>query len=61
MVLNRNPDSVFAENEQAAFHPRTYCSPALILRNDPLLQGRLFSYTDTQISRWAGQLPRNSD
>ncbi len=50
MVLNRNPDNFFAENEQAAFHPG-HIVPGLDFTNDPLLQGRLFSYTDTQISR----------
>ncbi|WP_436892528.1 catalase HPII [Siccibacter turicensis] len=53
MVLNRNPDNFFAENEQAAFHPG-HIVPGLDFSNDPLLQGRLFSYTDTQISRLGG-------
>ncbi|MBT1712865.1 catalase HPII [Enterobacter dykesii] len=53
MVLNRNPDNFFAENEQAAFHPG-HIVPGLDFTNDPLLQGRLFSYTDTQISRLGG-------
>ncbi len=53
MTLNRNPDSFFAENEQAAFHPG-HIVPGLDFSNDPLLQGRLFSYTDTQISRLGG-------
>ncbi|XTZ36788.1 catalase HPII [Salmonella enterica] len=53
MVLNRNPDNFFAENEQVAFHPG-HIVPGLDFTNDPLLQGRLFSYTDTQISRLGG-------
>ncbi len=50
MVLNRNPDSYFAETEQVAFHPG-HLVPGLDFSNDPLLQGRLFSYTDTQLTR----------
>ncbi|EIN7020451.1 catalase, partial [Salmonella enterica subsp. enterica serovar Bovismorbificans] len=50
---NRNPDNFFAENEQAAFHPG-HIVPGIDFTNDPLLQGRLFSYTDTQISRLGG-------
>ncbi|MCA1626354.1 MAG: catalase [Acidobacteria bacterium] len=50
MVLNRNPDNFFAETEQAAFHPG-HIVPGIDFTNDPLLQGRLFSYTDTQLSR----------
>ncbi|WP_037040889.1 catalase HPII [Rahnella aquatilis] len=53
MVLNRNPDNFFAETEQAAFHPG-HIVPGIDFTNDPLLQGRLFSYTDTQISRLGG-------
>ncbi|WP_293798144.1 catalase HPII [uncultured Pantoea sp.] len=53
MVLNRNPDNFFAETEQVAFHPG-HIVPGLDFSNDPLLQGRLFSYTDTQISRLGG-------
>ena len=53
MVLNRNPDNFFAENEQAAFHPG-HIVPGIDFSDDPLLQGRLFSYTDTQISRLGG-------
>lgn len=53
MTLNRNPDNFFAENEQVAFHPG-HIVPGLDFSNDPLLQGRLFSYTDTQISRLGG-------
>ncbi|WP_426063926.1 catalase [Flavobacterium sp. DSP2-3-1] len=50
MVLNRNPDNFFAETEQVAFHP-AHIVPGIDFTNDPLLQGRLFSYTDTQLSR----------
>lgn len=50
MVLDRNPDNFFAETEQVAFHP-AHLVPGIDLTNDPLLQGRLFSYTDTQLSR----------
>ncbi len=53
MVLNRNPDNFFAETEQVAFHP-AHIVPGIDFTNDPLLQGRLFSYTDTQISRLGG-------
>lgn len=50
MTLNRNPDNFFAETEQVAFHPG-HIVPGIDFTNDPLLQGRLFSYTDTQLSR----------
>ena len=50
MVLNRNPDNFFAETEQVAFHPG-HIVPGIDFTNDPLLQGRLFSYLDTQLSR----------
>jgi catalase len=50
MVLNQNPDNFFAETEQIAFHPG-HVVPGIDFTNDPLLQGRLFSYTDTQLSR----------
>jgi len=50
MVLNRNPENFFAETEQIAFHPGHVVS-GIDFSNDPLLQGRLFSYTDTQLSR----------
>ncbi|MCM4157332.1 catalase [Gramella sp. AN32] len=50
MTLNRNPDNFFAETEQVAFHPG-HLVPGIDFSNDPLLQGRLFSYTDTQLSR----------
>ena len=50
MVLNRNPDNFFAETEQVAFLPSNVV-PGIDFTNDPLLQGRLFSYLDTQKSR----------
>ena len=50
MVLTRNPDNFFAETEQAAFLP-TNMPPGIDVSEDPLLQGRLFSYQDTQLSR----------
>ncbi|WP_347216247.1 catalase [Chryseobacterium sp.] len=50
LTLNRNPDNFFAETEQIAFHPG-HIIPGIDFSNDPLLQGRLFSYTDTQLSR----------
>jgi catalase len=53
MVLDRNPVNFFAKTEQAAFHPG-HVVPGIDFTNDPLLQGRLFSYTDTQISRLGG-------
>ena len=62
MVLNRNPDNFFAETEQVAFHPG-HIVPGIDFSNDPLLQGRLFSYTDTQLIRLGGpnfhQIPIN--
>ncbi|SDX19517.1 catalase HPII [Nitrosomonas communis] len=53
MTLNRNPDNFFAETEQIAFHPG-HIVPGIDFTNDPLLQGRLFSYLDTQLSRLGG-------
>jgi catalase len=53
MTLNRNPDNFFAETEQVAFHPGHIVS-GIDFSDDPLLQGRLFSYTDTQLSRLGG-------
>ena len=50
MTLNRNPDNHFAENEQVAFCPSNV-PPGIDFSDDPLLQGRLFSYLDTQKSR----------
>jgi catalase len=53
MTLNRNPDNFFAETEQVAFHIGNVID-GIDLTNDPLLQGRLFSYLDTQLSRLGG-------
>lgn len=53
MTLNRNVDNFFAETEQVAFHPG-HLVPGIDFSNDPLLQGRLFSYTDTQLIRLGG-------
>lgn len=53
MTLNRNPDNFFAETEQVAFHVG-HIVPGIDFTNDPLLQGRLFSYTDTQLIRLGG-------
>ncbi|CDQ11815.1 Catalase C [Acidithiobacillus ferrivorans] len=63
MVLDRWPNNFFAETEQVA-----YCLsnivPGIDFSNDPLLQGRLFSYLDTQISRLGSpnfnQIPVNA-
>lgn len=63
LVLNRNPDNFFAETEQVAFLPSNVV-PGIDFSNDPLLQGRLFSYQDTQLSRLGGpnfhQIPVNA-
>lgn len=53
MTLNRNPDNFFAETEQVAYHIGHVVS-GIDFTNDPLLQGRLFSYTDTQLLRLGG-------
>jgi catalase len=53
LTLNRNPDNFFAETEQVAFHVG-HVVPGIDFTNDPLLQGRLFSYTDTQLLRLGG-------
>src|SRR6186713_2257666 len=53
MTLNRNPDNFFAETEQVAFHVGNIV-PGIDFTNDPLMQGRLFSYTDTQLIRLGG-------
>ncbi|MCZ2402741.1 catalase [Paenarthrobacter sp. Z7-10] len=62
MTLNANPTNFFAETEQVAFHPG-HLVPGIDVTNDPLLQVRLFSYLDTQISRLGGpnfaQIPIN--
>ncbi len=63
MVLDRNPTNFFAETEQVAFHPG-HLVPGIDFSDDPLLQGRLFSYLDTQLSRLGGpnfhQIPVNA-
>ncbi len=63
MVLNRNPDNFFAENEQVAFCT-AHIVPGIDFTNDPLLAGRIHSYVDTQISRLGGpnfhELPINA-
>ena len=53
LTLNRNPDNFFAETEQVAFHVG-HIVPGIDFTNDPLLQGRLFSYLDTQLKRLGG-------
>jgi catalase len=62
MKLDRNPDNFFEENESVAFSPMRIV-PGMDFSNDPLLQGRLFSYLDTQVHRLGGpnfqQLPVN--
>ena len=63
MVLNKYPDNFFAETEQVAFCPGNLI-PGIEFSNDPLLQGRLFSYLDTQLSRLGSpnshQIPVNA-
>ncbi|GAB1693529.1 catalase [Krasilnikovia sp. M28-CT-15] len=62
LVLNRTPTNFFAETEQVAFHLGNL-PPGIDITNDPLLQGRLFSYVDTQLTRLGGpnfaQIPIN--
>jgi catalase len=62
LVLNRNPENFFAEVEQVAFHPG-HLVPGIEFTSDPLLQGRLLSYTGSQIARLGGpnygELPIN--
>lgn len=53
MVLNRNVDNFHSETEQVAFLPSNLV-PGIEFTNDPLLQGRLFSYQDTQLTRLGG-------
>jgi catalase len=63
MVLDRYPDNFFAETEQVAYCPANIV-PGIDFTNDPLLQGRLFSYLDTQLKRLGStnfhQLPINA-
>ena len=60
LTLNRNPTNYFAETEQVAFHTGNLV-PGIEVTNDPLMQARLFSYLDTQLTRLGGpnftQLP----
>lgn len=61
MTLNRNPDNFFAEVEQSAFSPSALV-PGIEPSEDKLLQGRLFSYPDTQRYRLGAnylQIPIN--
>ena len=62
LVLNRNPENFFAETEQIAFHSGNFVT-GIEPSDDPLLQGRLFSYVDTQLIRLGGpnfaQIPIN--
>ncbi|MEX0790823.1 MAG: catalase, partial [Actinomycetota bacterium] len=62
MVLDTNPTNFFAETEQVAFHPG-HLVPGIGATDDPLFQGRLFSYLDTQLTRLGGpnfsQIPVN--
>ena len=53
LVLHRNPDNFFAETEQVAFCVNNLV-PGIDVTNDPLMQARLFSYLDTQITRLGG-------
>jgi catalase len=63
MILDRNPDNFLAETEQVAFCP-SHVVPGIDFSEDPLLQGRLMSYLDTQLSRLGGpnfhQIPINA-
>jgi catalase len=63
LVLDRMPDNFFAETEQVAFMTQNV-PPGIDFSNDPLLQGRNFSYLDTQMSRLGStnfsQLPINA-
>ena len=62
MTLTHNPTNYFAETEQVAFHVGNLV-PGIDVTDDPLLQTRLFSYVDTQITRLGGpnfsQIPIN--
>ena len=53
LTLNRNPDNFFAETEQVAFCVGNVV-PGIDFTNDPLMQARLFSYLDTQLTRLGG-------
>ena len=62
LTLTANPTNYFAETEQVAFHLGNLV-PGIDVTNDPLLQARLFSYLDTQLTRLGGpnfhQIPIN--
>ncbi|KAK6592785.1 catalase [Botrytis cinerea] len=62
MRLNANPRNYFAETEQVMFQPG-HIVRGIDFTDDPLLQGRIFSYLDTQLNRHGGpnfeQLPIN--
>src|ERR1700712_5061414 len=62
MTLNRNPTNFFAETEQVAYHTG-HVVQGIEVTNDPLMQARLFSYLDTQLTRLGGpnfnQIPIN--
>ena len=53
LVLDRTVDNFFAETEQVAFCTQNVV-PGIDFTNDPLLQGRNFSYLDTQLKRLGG-------
>ncbi len=54
MMLNRNPDNFFAEKRTSSIPSVSYCSRSGLHQRSPCCRGRLFSYTDTQISRLGG-------
>ncbi len=62
LTLDRNPTNYFAETEQVAYHTGNLV-PGIEVTNDPLMQARMFSYLDTQLTRLGGpnftQLPIN--
>jgi catalase len=63
LVLDRMPDNFFHDTEQVAFCTQNIV-PGIDFTNDPLLQGRNFSYLDTQLNRFNSanwtQLPINA-
>ena len=62
MPLAANSTNYFEQTEQVAFHPG-HLVPGIDVSEDPMLQGRLFSYLDTQLTRLGGpnfsQIPIN--
>ena len=62
LTLNANPTNYFAETEQVAFHTG-HLVPGIEITDDPLMQARMFSYLDTQLTRLGGpnftQIPIN--